>query len=698
MKTKLISKLAAGAIALTALFSSALVADTVTDAIRAQLAVGDYAAALKAGNVKGTALTDDVRVLRSYARLASAIETEAEAAAKRLGATQAKLDLFDTEASAVSVPQQIAWSDCRRATVKQLSRARYRFTPQYFYNYPEIPSAEYYDYQTGNSYYGIPKNLNEVDPDILNGSLIVSFLNNSASKKTIKLNYNLLNGFVYDRKWMIYVNGKQVSRDQLLDENASFPKWLGALSDAGEYLSNLDETSISIDSGAVLSVVYRRGMSSHKSLEVSVPTGVAVYNGKYPSAFRSKLASTATSTELFTTLGNLTKNAIDASVTDLVAVKTGHRLMLSSEESISCISTIIEDADRKAWIGALKLLKAAGQFNTAYNLAVPVGGTQLFDGSLNLLKVINQNPNLLKLGTMPAKTRTALLTLLTEALDQLDQAAALGLVARDRQPAAEYLFNNDDDESIKFATPTAKSFSMSNSNSKNNLLIKNTSGTEQSLTFTLNVPATYNSLYGYLATSTVYTGTGESTQDSLWFYTDATNYEEGRLRVEGYSDNGALSWDSEGLRITVPPGATVTLGAGDSYESYLNIDTGEQFNVGTLALTLNGNLPSGVKLSVTALQTNTQRLKDTLKLARDALSAAGVPINEPLLGDNAKVALAPLFAAKPVVLRDQLPTLVETNGKIRVKPNTSSNLITKSGLLLGVPITNWEDFIQEPNY
>ena len=109
MKTKLISRLAAGALTLTALFSSALVADTVTDAIRAQLAVGDYAAALKAGDVKGTALTDDVRVLRSYARLASAIETEGEAAAKRLGATQAKLDLFDTEASAVSVPQQITY-------------------------------------------------------------------------------------------------------------------------------------------------------------------------------------------------------------------------------------------------------------------------------------------------------------------------------------------------------------------------------------------------------------------------------------------------------------------------------------------------------------------------------------------------------------------------------------------------------------
>ena len=694
MNTKLISKLAAGAIALTALFSSALVADTVTDAIRAQLAVGDYAAALKAGDVKGTALTDDVRVLRSYARLASAIETEAEAAAKRLGATQAKLDLFDTEASAVSVPQQIAWSDCRRATVKQLSRARYRFTPQYFYNYPEIPSAEYYDYQTGNSYYGIPKNLNEVDPDTLNGSLIVSFLNNSASKKTIKLNYNLLNGYRYDVRWTIYVNGKQVSRDQLLDENASFPKWLAAGFE--NYYSTLGGTSISIDPGAVLSVVYRRAMNSYESLEVSVPTGVAVYNGKYPSAFRSKLASTATSTELFTALGNLTKNAIDASVTDLVAVKTGHRLMLSSEESISCISTIIEDADRKAWIGALKLLKAAGQFNTAYNLAVPVGGTQLFDGSLNLLKVINQNPNLLKLGTMPAKTRTALLTLLTEALDQLDQAADLGLVARDRQPAAEYMFNGDDNaDNIKFATPTAKSFSMSNSNSKNTLLIRNTSETEQSLTFTLNVPATYNSLGGSLATITTYAGTGESTPDRLWFYTRS---DMGYLTVEGGSDNGTLSWDSEGLRITVPPGATVTLGAGESWESYLYIDTGEQFNFGTLTLTLNGNLPSGVKLSVTALQTNTQRLKDTLTQARAALSTAGFSINEPLLGDNAKVTLAPLFAAKPVVLRDQLPTLVETDSEIQVKPNTSTNLVTKSGLLLGVPVPYWEDFIQELSY
>ena len=685
MKTKLISRLAAGALTLTALFSSALVADTVTDAIRAQLAVGDYAAALKAGDVKGTALTDDVRVLRSYARLASAIETEGEAAAKRLGATQAKLDLFDTEASAVSVPQQITWSDCRRATVKQLSRNRYRFTPQYFYNYPEIRNEG-----------GIPYNFNKVDPDILNGSLIVSFLNNSASKKTIKLNYNLLSPYDYYQSWFIYANGQQVSEDQLLNENASFPKWL-AVNSTESFLSNLDGTSISIDPGAVLSVVYRREMGYYKSsLEVSVPTGVAVYNGKYPSAFRSKLASTATSTELFTALGNLTKNAIDASVTDLVAVKTGHSLTLSSEESISCISTIIEDADRKAWVGALKLLKAAGQFNTAYNLAVPVGGTQLFDGSLNLLKVINQNPDLLKLGTMPAKTRTALLTLLTEALDQLDQAAALGLVARDRQPAAEYLFNGDDNaDNIKFATPTAKSFSMSNSNSKNNLLIKNTSGTEQSLTFTLNVPATYNRLYGYLATSTVYTGTGESTQDSLGF---SARSDLDYFTVEGWSNNGTLSWDSEGLRITVPPGATVTLGAGDSWESYLYIDTGEQFNVGTLTLTLNGNLPSGVKLSVTALQTNTQRLKDTLTQARAALSTAGFSINEPLLGDNAKVTLAPLFAAKPVVLRDQLPTLVETDGKIRVKPNTSSNLVTKSGLLIGVPITNWEDFIQEPSF
>lgn len=690
MKTKLISKFAAGAIALTALFSSALVADTVTDAIRAQLAVGDYAAALKAGDVKGTALTDDVRVLRSYARLASAIETEGEAAAKRLGATQAKLDLFDTEASAVTLPQQIAWSVCRRATVKQLSRTNLRFTPQYFYNYPEIPFL---------NYYAPPENLNEVDPDILKGSLIVSFLNNSASKKTIKLGYNLLNNYNSYQSWFVYANGQQVSSDQLIDENVSFSKWFAAryYNDSDPfYSSTLGGTSISIDPGAVLSVVYRREMNSNDSLEVTVPTGVTVYNGQYPSAFRSKLASTASSTELFTALGNLTKNAIDASVTDLVAVKTGHSLTLSSEESISCISTIIEDADRKAWVGALKLLKAAGQFNTAYNLAVPVGGTQLFDGSLNLLKVINLNPNLLKLGTMPAKTRTALLTLLTEALDQLDQAAALGLVARDRQPAAEYLFNGDDNaENIKFATPTAKSFSMSNSNSKNKLLISNTSGTEQSLTFTLNVPATYNSLGGSLATITTYTGTGESTPDFLWFYTRS---DMGYFAVEGGSNNGTLSWDSEGLRITVPAGATVTLGAGDSWESYLYIDTGEQFNVGTLALTLNGNLPSGVKLSVTALQTKTQRLKDDLTNARAALSTAGLSINEPLLGDNAKVTLAPLFAAKPVVLRDQLPTLVETDGKIRVKPNTSSNLVTKSGLLLGVPVLYWEDFIQEPSY
>jgi hypothetical protein len=296
---------------------------------------------------------------------------------------------------------------------------------------------------------------------------------------------------------------------------------------------------------------------------------------------------------------------------------------------------------------------------------------------------------------MPATNRTALLTLLTEALDQLDQAAALGLVARDRQTAADYLFNKlDADDYIKFATPTAKSFSMSNSVSKNNLLIKNTSETEQSLTFTLNVPETYNDLSGYLATTTTYTGTGESTQNSLWFglHTNATNYEERRLRVIGFSHNDTLSWESEGLRITVPAHAIVTLGAGEPWKSYLYIDTGEQHNVGTLTLTLNGNLPSGVKLSATALQTDTQRLKDWLAQARLALSAAGTPINEPFLG--AKVALAPLFAAKPVVLRDQLPTLVETDGKIRVKPNTSTNLVTKSGLLLGVPISNWEDFIQ----
>lgn len=693
-----------GAWALAALLCPALVADNVTDAIRAQLAIGDYAAALKAGDVKGTALTDDVRVLRSYARLAAAVEAEAEGSGKRLGATQAKLDLFDTQSSAISFPKQVTWADCRSANVKQLSRTRIRFTPNRLYNNYSFIESFFNDWDTGRS-----KDLNQINPADLQDSPMISFRNNSSKTQALSINDYYYYDDGYRTALLLFINGK-ASESRFLSGTAlpfriiesplSKSDYYNSAGYLNLYLNYERNAIIFLEPGDTLTI-YINPRARDNTIDISLPTGgVTIHNGKYPEVSHSILASKASSAEAFTALGNLTKNAIDSSIADLLAVKTGHSLTLTGEESISCFSTVIEEADRKAWVGVLKLIKAASQLNTAYNLAAPIGGTQLFDGSLNLLNILNNNPDFLKLGTMPAKTRAALLTLIGEAITQLEQAADLGLITRDRLPTAEYLFNDSqhDQDNIKFTKTSTNGISLSNSFSRNKLIIQNTSRNDQELTFNLDpAGSSYDQFYGYFTTSTTFLGTSDVAQDEFWFssYLD----ESGVIRVSGSSNSGTLNCDSQSLRVTVPARSSVMLGADAEYSSnYLYIYSSKQFEVGKLGFSLQGSLPSGVTLSVTPDLTNTQYLKEKLNLARQALTATGAALDQPLLGENPKVSLAPLFAAKPVVLRDQLPKFVESQGQIQIKAGTSANLVTKSGLLLGVVVPSWEEFIQDQGW
>jgi len=704
MKIKLIRELAVGAFALTALICPSLVADTVTDAIRAKLAIGDYPAALKAGDVKGAALTDDVRVLRSYARLASVVEAEAAAAGKRLGATQAKLDLFDTEASAFAFPQQITWANCQRASVFQVSRTRVRFTvPSYLER-----SQNVFEYGGDNQY---SRQLDQMDPAELEGSVMVSFVNNSSRPQVLRIKRTLYLYGAYPGAF--FINGEEVlpwTGDFSMRYFTYLPSSEGASYDFAALLQyiNTNDSFVPLAPGAVLTVYpYPSYTTERNSLDVvSLPKDVTVYNGKYPQVMHSKLAATTSSTELFTTLGNLTKNAIDPTITDLLAVKAAHSLTLTSEESLSCVPTIIEQADRKAWLGLVKLLKAAGQLNTAYNLALPVGGTQLFDGSLDLLDVLTRNPNLLKLGTMPAKTRTTLLTLLGEAVTHLDEAANLGLVARDPLPTAEYLFSqlaDVDQDYIQFGTTSAngaRGISFAQSSSRNQLVIENKSDIDQTLTFTLDDADTSEGFYGSFPTSTA-SNSGEKSDSRFWF--NAGDQDEfNNLMVEGYSNLGELNWNSAGLSVTLPAYSTVTLGGGaddwnDDWSDYISFDSGEQFDAGKVRLTLQGSLPSGVTFSVTTPLTRTQSFKDELAILRQYLTATGVALDKPLLGQNAKVSLAPLFAAKPVVLRDQFTLIRDDQNQIIFKPGTSNKLL-QSGLLIGVEVPDWEKFLLELNF
>lgn len=162
-------------IAAFALPLAANAADVTADSIRSFLATGDYAAAEKAGNVKGALLTDDVRVLRSYARLASAVQTEAAATGKQLGTTNARLDLFDSENTEFKFPNAISWAAAKKTNVKRVSRTRLKVSvPAASYVNSGMTSEETWNpfYYLGNLDYRYTEyvpdaGLDDFDPDIL---------------------------------------------------------------------------------------------------------------------------------------------------------------------------------------------------------------------------------------------------------------------------------------------------------------------------------------------------------------------------------------------------------------------------------------------------------------------------------------------------------------------------------------------------
>ena len=705
-------------------------ADVTADSIRSFLATGDYAAAEKAGNVKGALLTDDVRVLRSYARLASAVQTEAAATGKQLGTTIARLDLFDSENTEFKFPNAISWAPAEKTNLKRVSRTRLKVSvPAASYVNSGMTSEEkwnpfYYlgDYEfmyTGNS--DVPDaGLDDFDPVILEDQTVISFSNTTARSQVLRFapSYDYTTGtgrdpyiFINRELSKITYNFYELNRidyTTLLFSKGSdfdFTGWTNS--------TYTRDNFIVLAPGDVLTIFLRR--DSRQALDVvSLPVGVTVYNGVYPSEILPKLAASANTSVVYTRLANLVKVAVDPTIADLAAVKAGHKIQLGGEESISCFPTIIEHADRLAWLGTLKLVKAASQLPTAYDLALPIGGTKLFDDSLDFINVLKDNPKLLKLGTMTAAGRTALGTLLSQAITDLESAADKGVVARDPLLNADYLFSGAITEStadfVMFSVDSDnKTLTLAPSHSRNTLKITNSSQNSVNLRLNRNRTKASAATQGYgnvlIRTRTI-GSTQENSYGRVWLYWNS-DYLEAGSDYDFQEDSVSIYRDGTALQISLPARTILELGSteDDDNSSYIETSSGSQFEMAGLTLIPDPDPalvdPALVTFTTTPSITDTQSLKDDLSKLREALTAQGVVLNDSddrVFGPSAKFSAAPLFAKTPVVIRDRLPQFIFQDGDIKIKPNSSGPLFNQSGLFFGVDIPTWESFILEETF
>lgn len=677
--------------------------DPAADRIRENLALGDYAAAEKAGNVKGAALTDNVRVLRSYARLASALQAEAAATGTRLGATTARLDLFDFENTRLDFPTQPVWASGQRTAVKRVSRTALKLT---------VPAPMFIaeDSQPDNSWnpfsrFEGPFKLGDVDSSKLPGQPVASFVN--TTRRTQYIRFRPLDDYDYDGSdrlnalGYLFINRALATPGYTANTPDYFPvnrlDYTVVLFHDGagfDFVSWVRSTYtrdlfVILQPGQVLTVFPRRDRWNSLDI-VSLPLGVSVHNGVYPEKLLPRLAATAHSSDVFTRMAGLVRSAIDPSITDLTAVKPGHRLELSGEESISCFPTLIEDADRQAWLGALKLAKAASQLPVAYDLGLPIGGTRLFDGTRDLIDILNQNPNLLKLGRMSASARVALGALILDAIGHLERAADLGVASRDPRADADYLFSASltEDTMPRFTLGAGNTIALAPSYSRNALQITNAAFVDRTLSLKIAPSNAVLRFYGHLSVHSRAVGSTETnTLGPLWFYG------WGKY-LEAYSDSVMVENGGDYVSLVLPARTVLILGGGDDY---IESQAGTQFEVNPLVLSPT-SLPTGVSLSTTPLKNSTDELKANLAEWREAMAPAGRLLKESALGEAARFSAAPLFSKTPVVLRDRLPQFMRVDDEVKLKPGTSSPLLFQSGLLLNVTVPNWEAFVTDRSF
>lgn len=694
-------------------------ADATADSIRALLATGDYAAAERAGNVKGALLTDDVRVLRSYARLASAVQTEAAATGKQLGATTAQLDLFDAENTEFKFPNAISWANAKKTNLKRVSRTRVKVS---------VPAASYVNSgmtseETWNPFFflgNLDQELNEYVPDaglddfetdILADQPVISFSNTTARTQILRFapSYDTTGS---RRNPYIFINRSLSAFSYNSNPDSGPANRLDyttlLFSNGSDFdFAGLTRSTYTRDHFIVLApsdvlTIFPRRNSSQALDVVSLPKGVAIYNGVYPSEILPKLAASANTSDVYTRLANLVKVAVDPTIADLAAVKAGHKIELGGEESISCFPTIIEDADRLAWLGTLKLLKAVSQLPTAYDLSLRIGGTSLFDDSLDLINVLSSNPKLLKLGTMAAAGRTALGTLLSQAITDLESAADKGVAARDPRLDADYLFSAaiTQESSVQFSVdPKDKTITVAPSYSWNALRITNSSQNTVELRLNRSEASNATQGYGYLSIRTRKMGsTQDNSNGKLSLYWGADYFGVDSYYEFQADESVSFNGDGSALQISLPPRTILEIG-GWEYDEFETSD-GSQFAVAGLSL-IPEAVPALVTVSVTSLNNNTQSLKDDLAKLRQALTAQGVALSDGdngILGASAKFSAAPLFGKTPVVIRDRLPQFIRQDGDIKIKPNSSGPLLNQSGLFFNVDIPTWESFISEETF
>lgn len=422
--------------------SSLARADALSDG-RTALSSGDFTTAktqLDAylSNPSNPAL-DDARVLRAFSRLGVAIQNDLPTALRtRLGANVADLDLGSGELA-----------------------LRFPRPPGYFsqYNGQPIPAFT----KEGAGYlYANPLNL-YVNPG---NQPSISFENRGATAYPLTFTVSQPGAGPLEFDTTLYLDGMllgfvnafggydfQVFPAPLFDVGPDIPKPFDLdLSTPDHYLSagaNANSFTVVIPpkSNFTLGLVLSSG-DVRFTPSASLPSTVAILNGKAGGIAQPRLANGANLSGLVAFAAQLEDSALAPAIADLEAVSAEVNLTLSPEETGSAIHVVIAYPDVQMLLSELKFFRGLRRLSSSYNFSLPLTPKNLDTDPQELLL---KTPALLA-PNKPNKPQTAdrLLArdLFTEAAGHYATASDHGLWDRPAPDTGAYLFGISGDELI----------------------------------------------------------------------------------------------------------------------------------------------------------------------------------------------------------------------------------------------------------
>lgn len=413
---------------------------------RAALSQGDFATAktrfdAHLANEANPSL-DDARVLRAFARLGLAIETDLPAALRaKLGANVAELDLGGG-GLALRFPRPFGY----------FSRYHGQVIPGFTTTKP------FYQYDPALDLYAPPENPEA--PPLPQPS--ISFENRGATAYPLTLTVSQPGADVFHFDTTLYLDGVvlgfvnafggydfEVFPAPLFDVGPDIPKPFDLdLSTPDHYLSAGAEANsftvvIPPKSNFTLGLVLSGG-NLRFTPSAPLPSSVKVLNGKAGGIAQPRLANGANLSHLFALAAQLEASSLAPAIADLEAVTPDVNLVLAPEETGASIDTIIAYPDVQMVLSELKFLRGLRRLGGSYNFALPLTPANL---RTDLGQLLAKNPGLLSpLAPNKARTQDRLLArqLFTEAADHYASASEHGLWNRSAPLGGAYLFNTPD--------------------------------------------------------------------------------------------------------------------------------------------------------------------------------------------------------------------------------------------------------------